>query len=207
MDGGRILRAALWRLSGDFLQASRLAMMVGRAFGWSLMLVGGLALVGLLAGLLNAWSGSWFLVLGLYLNSSAREAWFRAKAAVALRRYKAANLISTHLDTTTPDTRILDLIQRSGPSFLYFVVESDRVVGVVTQKEVRALRPVRQLTALAGDVMVPPARTAVAALHDDGVMLIQRMEEMDAVQLPVIADGRVIGLVTRDDLLGVVQRA
>jgi Zn-dependent protease len=67
LDGGRLLRSTTWRLTGDYLLATRLAVIVGVAVGAGLGAVGAaLAITGRLIGL-------WYLVLGAFLGSLARR--------------------------------------------------------------------------------------------------------------------------------------
>src|SRR5215212_8434862 len=70
LDGGRIARAAAWKLTGDRNRATRFAARIGIAFGWSLIALG-LALV-VLGGSDAAFDGIWFAALGWLLSSAAR---------------------------------------------------------------------------------------------------------------------------------------
>jgi Zn-dependent protease len=70
LDGGRIARAAAWKLTGDRNRATRFAARIGIAFGWSLIALG-LALV-VLGGSGAAFDGIWFAALGWLLSSAAR---------------------------------------------------------------------------------------------------------------------------------------
>ena len=70
LDGGRIARAAAWKLTGDRNRATRFAARIGIAFGWSLM---GLAALLILAyGSRVAFDALWFGALGWLLASAAR---------------------------------------------------------------------------------------------------------------------------------------
>ena len=67
LDGGRILRAALWGWTGDLRAATRIASLIGTLLGFGLM---GLGILVLLRG---AWvGGAWYLILGRFLRQAAR---------------------------------------------------------------------------------------------------------------------------------------
>jgi Zn-dependent protease len=72
LDGGRIARAAAWKLTGDRHRATRFAARIGIGFGWALMGLG-LALV-VFAGGEAAFDAIWFIALGWLLSSGARGA-------------------------------------------------------------------------------------------------------------------------------------
>src|SRR5690606_5123004 len=62
LDGGRIVRAVVWRLVGERSAADRVASWIGRGFGAALVLVGGAALLGW-----RQWAGGWLVLLGGFL--------------------------------------------------------------------------------------------------------------------------------------------
>jgi Zn-dependent protease len=69
LDGGRIARAIVWRITGDRHRATRAAAMVGRAFSWILIALGiYIAATG------DSFSGIWLAILGWMLGSNARGA-------------------------------------------------------------------------------------------------------------------------------------
>src|SRR3954453_10222088 len=68
LDGGRLARAGVWRLTGDRGRATRASARVGQAFAW---LLGAFGLVLLLGGSFN---GLYLLVFAFLFGSSARAA-------------------------------------------------------------------------------------------------------------------------------------
>ena len=71
LDGGRVLRAALWALGGNFQNATKWASRAGRAVAYGFILVGvGQVLLG--GGLLN---GLWIVFIGWFLNNAAESSY------------------------------------------------------------------------------------------------------------------------------------
>jgi Zn-dependent protease len=70
LDGGRLLRSLVWRATGSFRRATRIASLAGQAVGW-LLVAGGVAflLTGNLAG------GIWFAFIGWFLVQAARASY------------------------------------------------------------------------------------------------------------------------------------
>ncbi|HEY7646366.1 MAG TPA: site-2 protease family protein [Hyphomicrobiales bacterium] len=68
LDGGRVLRAALWGMLGDFARATRLAVLGGYIFSAILIAMG---VVWILSG--NPVRGAWWLMLGIFLATAARS--------------------------------------------------------------------------------------------------------------------------------------
>jgi Zn-dependent protease len=77
LDGGRLLRSLVWRATGSFRQATRIASLAGQAVGW-LLVAGGVAF--LLAG--NLAGGIWFAFIGWFLVQAARASYQEHRAGV-----------------------------------------------------------------------------------------------------------------------------
>src|SRR3546814_18480810 len=70
MDGGRVLRAALWHWRGDFRQATRVATNAGKGFGMLLMALGVLSVV---TG--NFVGGMWWFLIGMFVRGAAASSY------------------------------------------------------------------------------------------------------------------------------------
>ena len=73
LDGGRLLRAALWRSTGDVERSTRYAALGGQVIGWSAV-VAGVALAFASRGLGVA-AGMWLAFSGWFLSSAAAQAY------------------------------------------------------------------------------------------------------------------------------------
>ena len=76
LDGGRVLRAALWGGTRDRVRATRWAATLGKAFAFAMIGAGGaIAFVELGWGQsADAWQGVWYVVLGVFLFNVAGNA-------------------------------------------------------------------------------------------------------------------------------------
>ena len=202
MDGGRVLRSVIWGVSGNLHVATRLATFVGRSLGFGLILVGGLAFMGVLRDFVDPISGLWFVLLGLFLESSSRQSWFQAKAMHLLSGYKASDVMNKDLLTAYGSDLVRYLRQRAGRYFIFFVVDEadDQVVGVVTEKEADTI-PVADLARTAAQIMIPKTSALTVAPEEDGASILRQMETESVWHLPVLEDGRVIGVVSKESLL------
>lgn len=85
LDGGRVLRALLWRVSGDMLKATRWASGVGVAFAWMLVALGTMrVLQGIVVG------GVWWILIGLFMRSIAGLSYRQLQVRTALRHETVA---------------------------------------------------------------------------------------------------------------------
>jgi len=148
---------------------------------------------------IDPWSGAWFAILGLFLESSARHSWFQARALDHLSRYKAEDLMTPDLATASLEDEVRYLLNRGGPRFIFFVSDDDeKVVGVLTEKQTVGMSEPRST---ARDLMVESDVFPVAEPKEDAASMLQRMEAESIWHLPVVAEGRVVGVVNKESLL------
>jgi Zn-dependent protease/CBS domain-containing protein len=206
MDGGRVLRSALWGLTGNYSGSTRWSGNIGRAAGYAMMLIGALAAFHFI-GFLDPWSGLWFFVLGLFLESSARKSLVQARALSVLGEYRAEDIMSRELPTVPRDTGVRFLMPR-GPRrhFIFFVAgDQDEVLGVLTEKEVEGLGSERRLHATAGEVMLRPEEAITTSPSTNGADMLMAMEAAEVWHLPVVSEeSRLVGVVSKESLLRVI---
>jgi CBS domain-containing protein len=79
LDGGRVLRSVLWRRSGDLARATETAATVGRGFGYVMIALGGLELLG------GFPAGAWLAIVGVFvvMAAGAQAAGAQVQAAFA----------------------------------------------------------------------------------------------------------------------------
>jgi Zn-dependent protease len=203
MDGGRVLRSIVWGITGNSIRATRVATLSGRSIGYSLMIIGALAFFGIF----QDWdimpiNGILFVFLGLYLENAARQSWFQALAIDVLTRHAAEDIMNEDLEVASLDDRLHYLADRGGRRYMFFINDrDDHVAGIVTHREVSAVPELERGATFAEKVMVPPEDVPVAMPREDGASLLKRMEADGTWHMPVVSDGRVVGVVSKEDLL------
>jgi Zn-dependent protease len=203
MDGGRVLRSMIWGVTGNLYKATRLATLIGRGMGYGLMLLGGLAFLDVLGGYVDPWSGAWFVILGLFLESSARQSWLQAKALDVLSRYSAEEIMNADLETADSEEIVQYLMNRGGRHFIFFISDAadDRVIGVLTEKEAIALGGDGRMRTTAQQAMRRTEEVETVGRKESGADMLQTMETASLWHLPVVEEGRVIGVVSKESLL------
>jgi CBS domain-containing protein len=150
-------------------------------------------------------NGFWFIILGLFIESSAKQSWLQARALSTLSQYRAEDIMTTELVTARVDDEVRFLAMRGGRRYTFFITDNDdQVVGVVTEKEVNA--PDIDPRTPAGQVMLPTSMAPVVQAKEDAASVLQRMEQESVWQLPVVSEGRVLGIVSRESLLRLFTR-
>jgi len=206
LDGGRVLRALMWAISGDFRRATRWASGAGQAFAWFLIATGVAMILGARIPLFGGGlvGGVWIAFIGWFLNNAAALSYRQLLIREALRDVPVARLMLTQIATVPPDLSVSELVDRyllRSDQRAFPVVADGRLEGMVCLHEVRKLDRAAWDRTAVRDIMVPADKLASAGPEEGASDVLSRLAGRDLNQLPVLEDGRVRGLVRREDIL------
>jgi Zn-dependent protease/CBS domain-containing protein len=203
LDGGRLLRALLWRIYDDVDRATRTAARVGQAVG--AVFIGW----GLLQFFTDAgFGGLWLAFIGWFLLTAAQASYAQVTIAETLRGVRVRDVMTDDCVTVNADLDLQSLVDnlllRTGRRCIV-VKRADRVLGLVTSNEVRGVARDRWHEVTAGDVMRPLDQLKTVGLDTPVTEAVTTMAREDVNQLPVVTDGRLEGIVTRGHILQLLQ--
>ena len=192
LDGGRLVHALLWRLSGDRTKATLRAAQAGRAFGWATMVAG------FYMALWN-FSGLWLILIGWFLIAAAG---LEARQARALTRLGGITIgrIMTPDPFTVPGSMtaaefLREMLPRHRHS-TYPLVDDGVVRGVVRAERVRGQEAGETIGAVVEDAERTSAETSLAEL----------LPRLARERLLVFDGERLVGIVTPRDLTRALER-
>lgn len=201
LDGGRVFRSLLWRFSGNYQRATRIAFEVGRGVGY-LFVAGGVILMFLSRE--NWFNGLWLAFIGIFLTYMATASYRQTQWQAALMGVKVADVMTTTCPVISPSVTISRVVQDYifvGGHQCFMVTDGGELQGILTLRNIKSVDQKTWDTTNVGDVMTPAERLKVLRMDEEVLSVLEQMEEYSISQMPVESEGRVIGLVTRDDVL------
>jgi Zn-dependent protease len=206
LDGGRVLRAVLWWTTGDQRQATRWATAMGRGFATALMGVGiamalGFEVPYLGRGLID---GLWLVLIGWFLASSARATYEQLIVRQELQDVPVAAVMCSAPLTVPAERSVADFVrnyvmqtdQRAFP-----VVAGPRLVGLACLEDVRKVPQSHWEGTTVERIMTPVPALVTMAPEEAAVDALRRLASEDVNQIPVVDEGRLLGLVRRSDIM------
>ena len=198
LDGGRVFRSILWRVTGNYRLSTRIATQVGQGIGY-LFIAGGVLMM------FRAWfSGLWLVFIGWFLAKTASASYQQSQWREALRGVNASRIMIPDCPEIPSNITIDRLVQEqvfTRGCYFFLVNDGDGVKGVLTLNNIKAVAQQNWGVTVVGEIMAPIDRVKVAHPDQDGLSVLEEMDENDLSQMPVVSEGRVIGLITRDNLI------
>jgi Zn-dependent protease/CBS domain-containing protein len=200
LDGGRVLRAALWRWRGNRQRAAVNAARAGRVVGFLLIALGVLQLVtgfGL--------GGIWLALIGWFMVSAATAEEQQARLSGRLAGITVADVMTPQPLTLDADLTVDDFVGQVALTHRFstypLVDHLGRLTGLVTLNRVRAVPPGQRATTRLREIACAPNEVPVARPNDSLVDLLERMHGCADGRAVVVDDaGRVVGLVSPSDV-------
>lgn len=206
LDGGRVLRAALWAVTGDLRRATRLAAYGGRAFAFLLIALGFLMVLGVRVPIFGSGivGGLWLAFIGWFLNNAALMSYRQLVLKESLEDVPVHRIMQTDPDTAKPEDTVQELVERlfDGQDRRVFpVADPDgRFMGLVGLSEIRRIARGDWPRTPAEKAMTPAERLRTVAPDSDAFEAMSAMARHNLNQLPVVENQRLRGLVRREDI-------
>ena len=198
LDGGRVLRSALWHTRGDFVRATRAAARFGRGFAF-LFIAGGVFLF-IFQG---SFSGAWLAFIGWFLLQAATAEDRYALVSESLAGVRVRDLMIRE-PVTVPASmsigRFMDEVAWSRRYTSYPVVDDGRVVGLLAFRCVAEVPRSEWEARLVRDCMIPRERVPVLHEDDPAVDALAELGQTEISRGIVLEDGRLAGLISITDL-------
>ena len=203
LDGGRVLRAVVWGLSGSYWRATQAAVRAGQGLG--LLMIG--------AGILwwfrlGDFQGVWFGLVGGFLFYVATSSYRQEALRESLKAYRVA-------DAMTPGTAALPgELPAAAPTTLQALARNGGLVGVLIDGKVQGVVTAQQLarqprenwqSATLAQLMTPWADRPPLAAEDSVFDALEQLAAAEQDWAPVMREGRPVGLVSRGDLARFVE--
>ena len=198
LDGGRVLRAVLWQVRGDFRSATHLAARVGRGFGYLFIVVGVAMFI-----FEGAFSGAWLAFIGWFLLGAATAEDNYVMVSEALGDLRVRDLMIRDPVTVPADMSIgqfMDEVAWNRRYTTYPVVEDGHVAGLLAFRCVSETPRSEWDRRLARDCMIPIDRVPVLEADETATEALAELSS-SGVNRGLVLDGdRLAGFVSITDL-------
>lgn len=203
LDGGRVLRSILWAITGNLRTATRIATLVGQVIAYLLIF----------AGLLLLFTGAfldglWLGFIGWFLLSGATSASTMSRFEVIFAGVTVGQVMNPRPATVPSNISLQRLVYEDLlPHALRhaFVLQLDRLVGLITLGDIRHIPQEAWPQTIVAQAMLPLEKLHTASPEQPLREAFSLMVAQGINQLPVVQDERLVGVLSREDLLRFVE--
>ena len=203
LDGGRVLRAGLWKAMASLADATRIAATFGQALG-ILMIVGGIFffLIARDAGFL------WLALIGWFLTQMAQSSYQQVVLRQALSVVPVSQAMTAQVQAVPADMpldRIVNdyIMAYNHPAFP--VLDGDRLLGLLCLTDIQRVPRETWAHATAGDTVPPLTEQYMIAPQATAWDALIRMTTENCGRLLVVEDGLVRGIISRTDIMRLMR--
>jgi Zn-dependent protease/predicted transcriptional regulator len=198
LDGGRVLRAALWYFRGDFARATHISATIGRGFGYLMIAAGVASLI-----FLNDFGGVWLAFIGWFLltAAAAEDRFLMARQALGglrVRDLMVRDPVTTKADVTLGE--FMDDVVWTRRYTTYPVTDNGHAVGLLPFRCVAEVPRSEWDRRTVRECMKRLEEVPVVAENDEVIDAAGELAENELNRALVLDGDRLVGLLSVTDV-------
>jgi Zn-dependent protease/CBS domain-containing protein len=199
LDGGRVLRSIIWKITGSMRQATRAASITGQVIAYLFILLGiWLFFTG------SILDGIWLGFIGWFLLSSAQSANSQVMLASVFNSVTVGSVMNPKPTAVPADISLQQLVDAyflPGGLRYALVMQADQLVGLITLSDIRHIPREQWGQVPVSTAMIPLSRLHLVSPQQTLSDVLPLMAGRDVNQLPVVQNGTPVGIVSRDAIV------
>jgi len=199
LDGGRVLRAAIWHFNHNLKKATRIAAGTGSVFGIALIILGILSVLGG-----NLIGGIWWVLIGMFVRNASRMSYRQMLFRRALEGESIGRFMTTDVVRVSPTMTIREFVENIVYIHhfkMYPVTDGDRLLGCIRTENIRDIPKdewdvhtvEEHLETLCDENAVRP--------DEDPMKVLTLMNRKNTSRVLVVKDEHLKGIVALKDML------
>ena len=204
LDGGRILRSIIWKITGNLRTATRSASVVGRIVAYLFILWG----IWRIFAFNDVFGGIWIAFIGWFLENAASTSYRQMTLKDTLQGMKVRDIMMSDCTVLPNYLTVRELVDNyilHSNNQCFPVSDGGQIVGIITLQMIKEIPQDQWATITMGDAMIPLDKIISVHPDEEVFAVMQKMAVEQIYQLPVMENGRLIGMVSRDNIINVVN--
>ena len=206
LDGGRVLRSIIWKVTGNLERATFIASTVGRVIGFMIIAVG---IFFILTG--NFLNGVWLAFIGWFLQSSAQMGYRQIIFETSIKGIKVRDVMNENIVNVTKDITIQDLVDDYFMKYRFGrfpVIEDEktqRFIGVISLHDIKGVSKEEWPKVKIGDIVKSVSESEKVDMSMEISNAIKKMGKNDLGHLVVMSGDKLRGIITKSDVMRFIK--
>jgi len=204
LDGGRVLRSILWGVTRDLHRSTLWAARIGQIIGWGMVVFAGVSII-----LYRDIAPLWFGLIGWFVASLAGQAHRQETLRGQLSLVHVRSVMTAHPESVQGDITLETLAHDhflGGRHSRYPVMLDGHIIGLITLPDVKAVARQEWLYVMVADVTERDLDALTVDIDAPLDTTVDRLSGDNPGALLVVENGRLVGILTRADLLSATRR-
>lgn len=201
LDGGRILRAILWKLKDNLRWATRIATYAGSGFALFLVFMGVMNLIATR----NFIGGMWWILLGLFLRAASESSYQQVIVRRVLSGVQVKGMMRTDVQTVPPSISIEDLVENYVYRYhfkMFPVTEDGHLVGCITTRQIKEVPREEWGERTVGELAEQCTGENSVSPDTDALEAFRKMSGDGQSRLLVVEGDQLVGIISLKDISG-----
>jgi len=206
LDGGRVLRAIIWKTTGNLERATFIASTVGRVIGFVIIAAG---IFFIFMG--NFLNGIWLAFMGWFIQSSAQTGYRQLIFETSIKGIKVRDIMNENIVNVTKDITIQDLVDDYFMKYRFGrfpVIEDEktqRFIGVISLHDIKGVSKEEWPKVKIGDIVKSVSESEKVDMSMEISDAIKRMGKNDLGHLVVMSGDKLRGIITKSDVMRFIR--
>lgn len=206
LDGGRVLRSIVWRVTGNLERATFIASTTGRAIGFMIIAAG---VFFILTG--NFLNGVWLAFIGWFIQSSAQMGYRQLIFETSIKGIKVRDIMNENIVNVTKDITIQDLVDDYFMKYRFGrfpVIEDEktqRFIGVISLHDIKGVSKEEWPEVKIGDIVKSVSESEKVDMSMEISDAIKKMGKNDLGHLVVMSGDKLRGIITKSDVMRFIR--
>jgi Zn-dependent protease/CBS domain-containing protein len=203
LDGGRVLRAIVWKVTNNAYQATRVATFTGQIIAFGFM---GLGVFLILQG--NILNGIWIAFIGWFLQNAAAVTYSQASLQKSLRGIHVDQVMKRDFPRVSPLSSLQQLVDEQvlqGGRRYFYVMDDENPVGIITLKDISEISQRKWAFTTTRQAMRPLEKIVSVQPNMELITALQAMDQAEVSQIPVMDGRELLGTLAREDILHYIR--
>ena len=206
LDGGRVLRSIIWKVTDNIKKATLIASTTGRVIGFLIIAVG---IFFLFTG--NFLNGVWFAFIGWFLQSSARMGYRQLIFETSIKGVKVGDVMNDDIVLVEKDISLQKLIDeyfmryRFGRFPVVEDLRSERLIGIISLHDIKSIEKQRWPEIMVGDIVKAITENEKVSMSMEISEAIKKMGKSGLGHLVIMSGNRLKGIITKSDVMRFIK--
>ncbi len=206
LDGGRVLRSIIWKVTDNIKKATLIASTAGRVIGFLIIAVG---IFFLFTG--NFLNGVWFAFIGWFLQSSAQMGYRQLVFETSIKGVKVGDVMNDDIVLVEKNMTLQELIDeyfmryRFGRFPVVEDLRSERLIGIISLHDIKSIERQKWPETRVGDIVKTIDENEKVDMSMEISEAIKRMGKIGLGHLVIMSGNKLKGIITKSDVMRFIK--